>query len=246
VNRRNVLKTAGALIVVVLAVGAAAPGAAADGLWVKVTGAYNGLAMDDINNETFRFHDTSIDGYAFPDITGGFGLGFHLGSDVGPNVAFGASWERQHAHVSGTDVSVTAEMKLDADFFMGHVYWDALQGRRLNAGLAAGMGLVAANGVVDVTQGSASYGSNDTSGSSLAFEAMFTASYAVDRDKGLQFTAGWRAAKVGKVKFAGSTAVREDGSDLALDYSGYTLRLGMVWWFEGAGNGAGSVRGVIQ
>ena len=207
--------------------------ARAGNVWFEVSGAWNGLAMDDINDGTFRFHDTSIDGYDFPDIDGGFGLGFHLGSDIAPGLGFGFSWERQHAHVEGTDVDVTAKLKLDADVFMGHVYWRPLRGGKFSGGLAGGLGFLAANGVVDITDGGASYGNLDTSGSDLAGEAMFVAEYALAANKGLRLTAGWLLAKVARVDVGGRRATNEDGSDLALDYSGSTLRLGMIWRFRG-------------
>ena len=50
-------------------------------------------------------------------------------------------------------------------------------------------------------------------------------------------TAGWRLASVDKVKFAGATVVKDDGENLALDYTGYTLKLGLIWRF-GTDDGA--------
>lgn len=223
----------GALLVL-----AAAP-AFAGGMWFKAAGGVSGLAMDDINNSTYRFYDTSVHGYNFPDVKSGISLSFHLGNDISETWAFGFSWDIQHAHVSGTDVDVTAVMKLDADFFMGHVYWTPVRGEKFSLGGAAGLGLVAARGTVKVEQGSVSFGQGKTSGTNLAFEVMGTAEYALAGSKALQLTVGWREAEVDKVTFEGSTATKEDGSNLGLDYSGYTTKLGVIWRFGAGPGGAG-------
>jgi hypothetical protein len=90
---------------------------------------------------------------------------------------------------------------------------------------------------VQEERGTVNYGSGKTSGTDLAAEVMGTAEYVLSGNKALQLTAGWRLAKISKVKFEGSTAVKEDGSNLALDYTGFTLKLGLIWRF---GDGSGS------
>lgn len=211
----------------------------AGGLWVKVAGGVNGMAMDDINDGTYRFHETSIHGFNFPDLNSGFGLSFHAGNDISPRWSFGFSWEIQHGHVQGTDVDVSAVMKLDADFFMGHLYWTPVRSRKFSLGAAGGLGIVSADGTVRIEQGNVNFGQNKTSGTDLAFELMGTAEYALAGNKALQLTLGWREAKVDKITYQGTTATREDGSDLALDYSGYTARLGVLWRFGAGPGGAG-------
>jgi hypothetical protein len=205
--------------------------AAAGNVWFKVAGGISGLAMDDINDGDFRFYDDTESGYNLPELTNGFSLSFHMGSKINRDWAMGFSWDIQHAHTSGTDVDVKADLKLDANIFMGHFYWTPLQGKKMSAGLAAGMGFVAAGGTVDITRGSTNFGEGKSSGTSLAFELMSVFEYALGKNKGLQLTAGWRDATVDKVKFEGRTATNEDGSDLKLDYSGYTLKLGVIWRF---------------
>ena len=207
--------------------------ALAGGSWFKVAAGTSGMAMDDINNGTYRFYDESIDGFNFPDLNSGFSLSFHMGSDISRNWGMGFSWDIQHGHVKGTDVDVTADMKLDANLFMGHLYWTPVQGKNFSLGAAGGLGFVAANGTVRVERGTVSYGEGKTTGTDLAVELMGTAEYALARNKALQLTAGWRLADISKIKFEGATAVKEDGSNLALDYTGYTLKLGVVWRFGG-------------
>ncbi len=226
--RRHVLSLCLSLVLIL-----AATPVLADQMWFKVAGGVSSLAMEDINNGTYRFYDTSVHGYNFPNLDSGFSLSFHLGNDISEKWAFGFSWDIQHAHVKGTDVDVTANMKLDANLFMGHLYWTAVQGKKFRAGAAGGAGFIAGSGTVDVERGTTNYGEGKTTGSSLAAEFMGTAEYALAGNKGLQLTVGWRLAEIDKVKFEGATAVKEDGSNLTLDYSGYTLKLGVIWRFGG-------------
>lgn len=188
--------------------------------------------MDDINNSTFSFSDTSIDGYNFPDLKSGFSLSFHLGSDLSEHWALGFSWDIQHAHVSGNDGDVTGKMKLDANIFMLDGYWLPMRGKKFSVGAAAGIGIVGARGTTNVERGNVDYGEGKTSGTNVAYEAMATAEYSLSHSTALQLTAGWRVADVKTVKFNGATVLKEDGSNLSLDYTGYTLKLGMVWRFS--------------
>ncbi len=237
---RNALSTVRngtfALLLTMALLSTAGP-AHAGGMWFKIAGGLSDMAMGDINDGTFRFYDTSPDGYNLPDVKPGFSLSFHLGNQISEKWAFGFSWDIQHAHVSGTDVDVTAELKLDANVFMGHFYWTPMQKKKFSLGAGAGLGFIAGNGVVKEERGTVNYGSGETSGTDLAAEVMGTAEYALSGNKGLQLTAGWRLAEISKVKFEGSTAVKEDGSNLALDYTGITLKLGLIWRF---GDGSGS------
>lgn len=211
----------------------------AGNVWFKIAGGVSGLAMDDVNDGDFRFYDTSETGYDLPELTSGFSLSFHMGSQINRDWAMGFSWDIQHAHTSGTDVDVEANLKLDADIFMAHFYWTPLQGKTMRVGLAAGVGFVSADGVVDITRGSTNFGKGETSGTNLAYELMSVFEYALSDTKGLQLTAGWRDATVEKVQIQGRTATNADGSDLELDYSGYTLKLGMIWRFGDSSGGAG-------
>jgi len=226
------------LILVFVSVMTAGP-ATAGNVWFKIAGGISGLAMDDVNDGDFRFYDDTETGYNLPELTNGFSLSFHMGSKINRNWAMGFSWDIQHAHTSGTDVDVDADLKLDANVFMGHFYWTPLQGQKFSAGAAAGVGFIAADGTVNVDRGSTNYGEGDTSGTDLAYEVMGVFEYALSDNKGLQLTAGWRDASVSKVQILGRTATNEDGSNLELDYSGYTLKLGIIWRFGDQGGAAG-------
>ncbi len=110
---RNALSTVRngtfALLLTMALLATAGP-AHAGGMWFKTAAGISDMAMGDINDGTFRFYDTSPDGYNLPDVKPGFSLSFHLGNQISEKWAFGFSWDIQHAHVSGTDVDVTAEL----------------------------------------------------------------------------------------------------------------------------------------
>jgi len=203
------------------------------GSWFKVAGGVSGMAMDDINNADFRFYEPSENGYDFPPLDSGFSLSFHLGYDLSPAFALGFSWDRQYARVTGTDEDVTADLNLDANFFMTHGYWTPLRTGRWKIGAVAGLGLVFTDGKVKTTgQNNVNYGEGETSGSSsLALEVMALVNYAFKESTSLELTVGWRDAVIKEFKYESAPAVKEDGSNLELDYTGYILKMGVKFNF---------------
>ncbi|MEN8006084.1 MAG: hypothetical protein ABFS42_03675 [Candidatus Krumholzibacteriota bacterium] len=222
-----------ALTAVVVILAAALPGQARAGSWFKVAGGVSGMAMDDINNQDFRFYDYTIEGFNFPDLDAGFSLSFHLGYDLSPAFSLGFSWDRQYARVDGTDQDVTADLNLDANFFMGHLYWRALHVGKFDFGAVAGMGPAFAAGKVRLTgANNVNYGQGDTTGSAaLALEFMGLMDFAVGESTIIEVTVGWRDATVKDVKYEGRPALKDDGSALALDYTGYIVKAGLKYVF---------------
>ena len=203
------------------------------GGWFKVAGGVSGMAMDDINNADFRFYDYTINGFNFPDLDSGFSLSFHLGYDLSPEFALGFSWDRQYARVEGTDQDVTADLNLDANFFMTHLYWTPLNAGRWDFGGAVGLGLVFTDGKVKITgENNVNFGEGETSASSsLALEIMALVNYAFKESTSIEVTVGWRDAVIDEFKYAGAPALKEDGTNMALDYTGYIFKAGVKFNF---------------
>ena len=221
--------------VLVLLVSGSTPAAA--GGWFKAAGGVSGMAMGDINDADFRFYEQTIDGFNFPDLDAGFSLSFHLGYDLSPAFSLGFSWDRQYARVKGTDVDITADLDLDANFFMTHLYWTPLRTGRWALGGAAGLGLVFPDGKVKITgENNVNWGQGDITGSSgLALEAMGLAEFAVGGSTSLELTVGWRDAVIDDFKYEGRPALKEDDTPLALDYTGYIVKAGVKFMFGGDG-----------
>jgi len=223
-------------IVFVLTVFGAPPATA--GGWFKVAGGVSGMAMDDINEGNFSFYDEGTNGYDFSDLDSGFSLSFHLGYDLSPAWSLGFSWDKQYARVSGTDVDITADLNLDANFFMTHLYWTPLITGRWALGGAAGMGLVFPVGDVKVTgEDNVNWGEGEITGSSgFALEAMGLVEFALGESTSLELTAGWRDATVDDFKVNNRPALKDDGTPIALDYTGYIVKVGAKFMFGGDGN----------
>lgn len=230
---RNRFPASWVLALTVLALLACSADQVRAGSWFKVAAGFSGMAMDDINNADFRFYEPSEGGYDFPPLNSGFSLSFHLGYDLSPAFALGFSWDRQYARVKGTDVDVTADLDLDANFFMTHGYWTPLRTGKWKIGAAAGLGLVFTDGKVKTTgSNNVSYGEGETSGSSsLALEGLALVNYAFKESTSLEVTFGWRSAVIDEFEYASAPAVKEDGSNLELDYTGYILKAGVKFIF---------------
>jgi len=203
---------------------AAAP-ALAGGTWFKVAGGWSGMAMEDINEGDFRFFETS-DGFDFPDLTNGFSLSFHAGYDLNRKFGLGFSWDHQYAKVKGDDQDVTGHLNLGANLFMTHLYWTPVRGEGFALGAAGGLGPILAHGNTHVQQGSIDYGESRIRGSDWAFEVMALADYRVSKMTVLQLTVGWRAATIDEFTSDNAPVHKENGERMALDYTGYIVKLG--------------------
>ncbi len=232
-SARNLVITAAILVFLV---GGSTPAAA--GGWFKVAGGVSGMAMDDINEGDFSFYDESTNGYNFPALDSGFSLSFHFGYDISPELALGFSWDNQYARVEGTDVDITADLNLDANLFMTHLYWTPLRTGRWAIGGAAGLGLIFPVGDVKVTgENNVNWGQGEITGSSgLALEAMGLAEFAMGESTSLELTVGWRDATVDDFKVENRPVLKEDGTPIALDYTGYIVKLGFKFMFGGDGS----------
>lgn len=235
VARYSRLMSAGLFLFFLLA-GGANPALA--GGWFKVAGGISGMAMDDVNNGDFRFYDFTAEGFNFPTLDSGFCFSLQAGFDLSPDFSLGFSWDRQHAHTEGTDVDVTADLNLDANFFMTDLYWWPLHKGAWSFGAAAGMGLVFPDGDIKVTDdNNVSYGEGDITGSSsLAFEVMALADWAFGGSSAIELTAGWRVATLDEIKLRSAPVVKEDGSNLELDYTGYIIKVGYKYVFGDGGD----------
>jgi len=208
--------------------------AIAGGTWGRFAMGVSGLAMDDINNNTYSFYDFTLDGYNLPDINNGFAMSFSLGYDLSPTVGLGFEWERQYAGTKGTDVDVTADLDLDANLFLGRLYWRPIRGRSWKVGATVATGPIFSDGKVDVYRGSSvSYGESELSGSSFSFEGTALVDYRLTPAVMIQLTAGWRLAKIDEFKHNKAPVYNEDGSRTSLDYTGYVVKLGVVYYFGG-------------
>jgi len=223
------------MTVLVFLVGGSATSAA--GGWFKVAGGVSGMAMDDINDADFRFYDQTINGYNFPNLDSGFSLSFHLGYDLSPDFSLGFSWDRQYARVKGTDVDITADLDLDANFFMTHLYWTPLRTGRWALGGAAGLGLLFPSGEVKITgENNVNWGEGKITGSSgLALEAMALVGFAAGESTSIELTVGWRDAKIDEFGVDNRPALKEDGTHMSLDYTGYIVKAGVKFMFGGDG-----------
>ena len=239
-NRQTTGKTARILVITatILVFLGFGSGPAAAGGWFKVAAGSSGMAMDDINNGDFRFYDNTINGFNFPDLDSGFSLSFHFGYDMSPELSLGFSWDNQYARVEGTDVDINADLNLDANLFMAHLYWTPLRTGRLAFGGAAGLGLIFPVGDVKITgDNNVNWGEGQISGSSsLALEVMGLAEYAVGGSTSLELTVGWRDATIDDFKVENRPAEKEDGTPIKLDYTGYIVKLGVKFMFGGDGD----------
>ncbi len=201
------------------------------GTWVQVALGVNGMAMDDINNSDFRWHEDSPDGFDLADISSGMALSFGIGYDMSPLVTYGVFWEHQYASTKGMDGEMEADVNLAADIFTGRLGLNFLRKEKWRLGVGGAMGFLVAGGDVNKTTAGASYGQSDISGNCMLFEGMANLDVEVGESTILQVTGGWRIAEVETFKIAGAPALDPDGQEMSLDYTGFTARVGLKYRF---------------
>ena len=65
----------------------------------------------------------------------------------------------------------------------------------------------------------------------MTLEAMALVNYAFKESTSLELTFGWRDAVIKEFKYESAPAVKEDGTNLELDYTGYILKAGVKFIF---------------
>ncbi len=225
------LLTISTILVLVLGVTTNAAAAEGEGSWFQVSLGYLGMAMDDINEADFRWHDDSPDGFNLGKMNSGMALSFGLGYDMSPSLGYGLFWEHQYASTSGTDGDLTADVNLAADTFSGRLNYNFVTQKSWRLGLAGSLGYLVVGGDVNKTTSGASFGETDLAGNTWALEGMAVLEFVVGESSTLQVTAGWRDAKVTSFRSGSATVVKDDGQDMSLDYTGFTARVGWKYRF---------------
>ncbi|MCP4290919.1 MAG: outer membrane beta-barrel protein [bacterium] len=196
-----------------------------EGPWFQVSLGYNGMAMQDINETDFRWHEDS-DGFDLDDVTGGMALSFGLGYDMSKSYGYGLFWEHQYGSTSGTDVEMKADVNLRADIFAGRLNYNFITNDQWRFGVAGALGFLVVNGNVNKTTSGASYGKSELTGQTWSLEGMGIVEFSVGEKSLIQLTAGWREANVKSFKNASATVFKPDGQKMSMDYTGFTARVG--------------------
>lgn len=222
-------RIAAAALLVLLSSLAASPAAAQS--WFRIGGGLADMAMEDVNDADYSFYEESISGYNFPDVGTGFLLDLAFGYDVNPELGVGFHWDRQWAQVSGTDDGVDGTLNLNANAFIGRVQWRPLQGEKWRLGLVLGTGPLFCDGSTRINRDTVDYGEGKLSGMTWSFDAAVGYDRRIREHTVLQLWAGWRWANLDEVEHDDAPVLKDDGSNMTLDYTGWVARLGLAFEF---------------
>ena len=116
---------------------------------------------------------------------------------------------------------------------MTDVYWRPLNTGKWDFGAVAGLGFGFPSGNVNVTgPNNVNYGEGDISGNSaFTLEIMGLVDFALSEVSTIEMTLGWRDAVIKNVEVEKAPVYNEDGSQLALDYTGYVFKVGYKYIF---------------
>ena len=121
----------------------------------------------------------------------------------------------------------TLEYNLPANLFFAGVQYSFPSQTAFHFGLGGLLGIVSAAGDIKYTEVGQGVASGDVSGSSVAIEGRVLGDYYATPEVVLSPSLGYRLAKLGEFKINNRIVYMGDGSKMALDYSGVTLRLAL-------------------
>lgn len=220
------------ILLLTCAVLALAAGPSAADSWVRVAGGFSQMAMDDIDGATFNFYDEPGEDATFGDVKAGWVFDLGLGYDLSETWGLGLHWDHQRGSTSATDQGVDGELNLAANLFIARGYWRPLRKPTWNLGLMAGFGPIFSSGEAKISRGSTNYGEDKIEGNGWSLDLAAHLDWVLTDHAQLQVQGGWRSANIDKFKVGGYDVQKEDGSNAALDYSGWQVKVGVRWLFS--------------
>ena len=190
--------------------------------WVGLGGSHGRYSMGDVNRDLDELNtelkQTSLH---LAPITDGPGCGASAGVDLGKSLSLGIGYDRLFASSGVADATTYFRYRVPAHELRGMVEYAFPRRGPMGArvGVAAGQmrvtGHIVGDNVVEVR------------GTAPLFEAYLGGDWWGQPRCGLTATAGYRYARVDEVTIGGKVAVKPDGANYRLDYSGILLRLGL-------------------
>jgi hypothetical protein len=194
-------------------------------IWIAPAAGYGTYSMSDVNDDIDALN--AYTGLAMDDVSGGLAYGLQAGVNVTPVVSLFAGYERIAASTEVGDYSGSLEYDLPANAFFAAAAYSFPTQSNFHLGLAGLAGMVSAAGDVKISITGVGAASGDVTGSGLMFEGRaFGDLYAMPRLI-LTPSIGYRIAKISEFEVADQTVFNADGSKMALDYSGLTLRIAL-------------------
>lgn len=194
--------------------------------WMGAAVGYNGYKMSDVNDEINAIAD--IAALSADEINAGFGAQGELGVRINSRWLLGMGIKRLSGSSMLSDMYSSLEYSFPANAYYGLAGVSLPASDVINYGAIASIGSI--NSAGKITIGELGYGSlsADVEGNGTFFEGKAFFSLEIDRHFNLVPALGYRVAKINEIKIGGGKVVKEDGSDYSLDYSGYTVQIGVM------------------
>lgn len=194
--------------------------------WLGAAVGYNGYKMTDVNDEINAIADIAV--LDADEINGGFGAQGELGVRINSRWILGVGIKRLSGSSTLSDAYASLEYSFPANAYYGLVGISFPATPKFNYGAIASIGSI--NSAGKITIGELGYGSisADVEGNGTYFEGKAFFSLEIERHFSLVPALGYRIAKINEIKIGGGKVVNEDGSNYTLDYSGYTVQIGIV------------------
>jgi len=189
-----------------------------------IYGGWGTYSMSDINHDVQEVNrQLTGTGIRMSEIDNGFDFGLTGSADVGRRFSMGVGYDHLFGAVATDDRARSLVYKLPANALRALAEYRLPRWGQWEPRLGIGGGFVSAFGLVEKASGV----KGELDGHGPLGEGYAGVDWWPSPELGLSVSAGYRRARVEKLKIYGQTLRNTDGSNTSLDYSGALLRLGI-------------------
>ena len=195
---------------------------------------YNGYSMTDVNEDLIghSINEKILggSGFALAEIHGGLGFGAGLRFLPIERLSFAFDYDRLTAKTHLSLYTIDFNVKAPAHSLTGTALYWFPSATRVRGGIGAGGGYYWSDGEFGADTSGVGL-TEPMTGSGPGFHGMGVLDYTISPNVHFEGSAGIRFAKTTELKIDGVPAVKEDGSEATLDWSGFMSRAGLTFYF---------------
>lgn len=214
----------GLLVLALFAVAGTARAAEAAPAWgLSLDGGWATYAMGDLNDQ--------LSGSPMGSINGGGDISLSVDWKPMPALQVAIDVEDLMAYSSGSVAGFDENLGASAMWIGPAGYWVMPFADQWNLRLGVGLGYLALVSDQMTMSGHGQYMAVDFTGSGFGARGIVAADYYFTPHVSLGLELGYRYAVISSFQADGTTATKNDGSDMKLDYSGLHDKLALSYWF---------------
>ncbi len=197
-------------------------------VWLLVNGGGGTYGMSDLNRDITAFNTANAgSGMSYPLVKNGLSLGGAVGYETPHQWNCGLGLDRLQASTKAGDANGAMDYQFNADAWRVFCEYSLKPIGSASVRVGGAVGMVAESG--KLTQSSPGLAPMDfqITGKAPLYEGSVGGDFPLGPQISFAAGAGYRYAKVDRVKIAGGTLITSNGQATSVDYSGPFVRIGI-------------------